>query len=563
MYVERESLAITRQFANFGDRQLHYRIAGQGPALLLLHQSPTSSAEMASQLESLAAEFTVIAPDLPGYGLSDPLPVTEPDMAPFADAICELLDVLGIEQVCAYGFHTGAMLAAELAYRHPERLTAAIIDGLVLLTSAERQELMANYFQEAQPQPDGGHLPFSWARIRDQLLFFPWYRKDHAVRMNLDLPPASALQPFVVDLLRTRSKLGYRAAFAYPTAERVAQWQIPVYLLNFEKDPIGHHPQRLDSLPDCVHHEVVADPDAVTARATELARQYAPASVEIPRHSTGDCSLTLAHQITATAAGPAHQLHREGDPNAPRWLILHEPGSAARRWEDLISGWPAGHSVTALDLPGHGETGNIHLDNFTAGSQAEWVASTLGDGASPTHVIGVGLSANIALELARQQPDRIGKVALLEPWLLPPQQLQSLESRYAPPFTPADYGQHLLEAWYWVRDGQLFWPWYDTRDDCRLGDFTQLAPPWLHDRTVELLQGANHLRAAVWALMDYDLEVALQSHMEPLLLLGRSAQGPRAEAAQNAAAVAANGRFEALPAGEQQWGNHLSQWIAP
>ena len=484
-------------------------------------------------------------------------------MAPFADAICELLDSLGIAKVCAYGFHTGAMLAAELAFRHPQRLTAAIIDGLVLLTADERQALMANYFEEVEPRADGGHIPFSWARIRDQLLFFPWYEKTHQARMNMDLPPAAALQPYVMDLLRTRSKLGYRAAFAYPTAERVAAWEIPVHLLNFETDPIGHHPQRLEGLPDCVSHEVVATPEDVEARATELVHQYAPPPVKVRRQSVGHCTRTIERQMLTTARGPAHQLQRAGEPNAPHWLILHEPGSAANRWRELIEGFPAGHNVTALDLPGHGETGNIHIDNFSAGAQAEWVAETLGEGKHAINVIGVGLAGNIALDLARQRPDRIGRLALIEPWLLSPQQLRGLERQYAPPFTPCDYGQHLLEAWYWVRDGQLFWPWYDTREASRLGPYTCLDAHWLHDRTVELLQGASHLRAAVWALMDYDLEVALKSHAEPLLVLARGTNGPLAEAAKNAAAIAGDGQLRTLPVAEQQWGHELASWLLP
>jgi pimeloyl-ACP methyl ester carboxylesterase len=560
MYVDRESATITRHFVNFGDRQLHFRMAGTGPALLLLHQSPTSSAEMASQLETLAAEFTVIAPDLPGYGLSDPLPTSEPDMAPFADAVSEFLDVLGLEKVCAYGFHTGAMLAAELAFRHPQRLTAAIIDGLVVLTEQERQDFMAKYFQKAPPQPEGGHLPFYWARIRDQLVFFPWYRKDHSVRMGLDLPPAAALQPFVLDLLRTRSKLGYRAAFAYPTEARAAQWHVPVFLLNFEADPICHHVERISAYPDCVTREILPDPDALTARATEIARQYAPAPVDVPRQSRGHCTRTVSHEMVQTPVGPVHRLRRDGDPQASHWLILHEPGSAAGRWSDLLAHWPLSGSVTAIDLPGHGDTGNIHVDDFGAAAQMEVVAAAMADTTQPLNLIGTGLSANIALEFAQLHPQRVASTTLIEPWLFEAAELRQLESRYAPPLSPRDYGQHLLEAWYWVRDGQLFWPWFDTRDARGIQD-SELDPGWLHDRTVELLQSADHLRSAVWALMDYDLEAALKAHAGPIWIMSRGTSELRSAAAKNAANIATDGRYEVLPAAEQAWGSRICELI--
>lgn len=560
MYVDRESATITRHFVNFGDRQLHFRIAGAGPALLLLHQSPTSSAEMASQLETLAGEFTVIAPDLPGYGQSDPLPITEPDMQFFAAAICEFLDALGLAKVCVYGFHTGAMLAAELAYRHPQRLTAAIIDGLVVLTEQERQGFMAKYFHSMPPQPQGEQMPFYWARIRDQLVFFPWYRKDHSVRMGLDLPPAAALQPYVLDLLRTRSKLSYRAAFAYPTAERTAQWEIPVFLLNFKTDPICHHVERIDAYPDCVTREVLPDPDALTARAIEIARQYAPAPVDVPRQSVGGCTLTVFHEMIQTPVGPVHRVRRDGDPEAGHWLILHEPGSAARRWSDVLAHWPMGGSVTAIDLPGHGETGNIHVDDFSGGAQAEVVAAAMADATNPLHVVGIGLTANIALEFAKAHPERVASTTLIEPWLFEAGELSQLESRYAPPLIPQDYGQHLLEAWYWVRDGQLFWPWFDARD-ARAIQGSELDPGWLHDRTVELLQSAGHLRSAVWALMDYDLEAALKAHSGPIWIMSRGTSETRSAAAKTAASIAAAGRYEVLPGAETAWGNHICELI--
>ncbi len=71
MYQSVENISIERRFVNLSSRQVHYRVSGSGPILVLLHQSPTSSAEMASVIEQFSDEFTVIAPDTPGFGLSD------------------------------------------------------------------------------------------------------------------------------------------------------------------------------------------------------------------------------------------------------------------------------------------------------------------------------------------------------------------------------------------------------------------------------------------------------------------------------------------------------------
>ena len=72
-------------------RQVHYRRQGQGPAVLLLHQSPQSSREFEPLMASWSENFTVIAPDTPGYGLSDPLPDSAATMEDLALSVVEFL----------------------------------------------------------------------------------------------------------------------------------------------------------------------------------------------------------------------------------------------------------------------------------------------------------------------------------------------------------------------------------------------------------------------------------------------------------------------------------------
>ena len=52
---------------------MHYRVAGSGPPLFLLHPSPLSSAFMEPLMRRLAGRVTAIAPDTPGFGDSDPI----------------------------------------------------------------------------------------------------------------------------------------------------------------------------------------------------------------------------------------------------------------------------------------------------------------------------------------------------------------------------------------------------------------------------------------------------------------------------------------------------------
>ena len=104
MGIEPAHPTIRRHFVTVnGERQVHYRRAGKGPVVVLLHQSPTSSREHVPLIERLMNEFTVIAPDTPGNGLSDPLPGDQPLAEEYAHALAQTLEALGIERCGVFG----------------------------------------------------------------------------------------------------------------------------------------------------------------------------------------------------------------------------------------------------------------------------------------------------------------------------------------------------------------------------------------------------------------------------------------------------------------------------
>jgi haloalkane dehalogenase len=111
------AIQITRHFATVkGERQVHYRRAGSGPPVVLLHQSPTSSREYIPLITELAEKgYTVFSPDTPGNGMSDPFPGTDwKEMGDFADGVANLMTELGIKKAPVYGFHTGGACALAL-----------------------------------------------------------------------------------------------------------------------------------------------------------------------------------------------------------------------------------------------------------------------------------------------------------------------------------------------------------------------------------------------------------------------------------------------------------------
>ena len=98
------------------------------PKLLLLHGFPTSGHMFRELIPLLAGKFHLIAPDLPGFGLSD-MPAREKFKYTFdniARVIERFTEIVGFDRFAVYVFDYGAPTGFRLAVRHPERITAII-----------------------------------------------------------------------------------------------------------------------------------------------------------------------------------------------------------------------------------------------------------------------------------------------------------------------------------------------------------------------------------------------------------------------------------------------------
>lgn len=106
-----------------------YVHVGQGPALLLIHGIGDSSDTWRKLIPLLARDHTVVAPDLLGHGLSEK-PRADYSVAGYANAMRDLLSVLGIERATVVGHSLGGGVAMQFAYQYPERC-----ERLVLVSS--------------------------------------------------------------------------------------------------------------------------------------------------------------------------------------------------------------------------------------------------------------------------------------------------------------------------------------------------------------------------------------------------------------------------------------------
>lgn len=106
----------------------HYKTAGVGEPLLMLHGWTLSSTFWNDYIEPFATHFKVYLIDLYGHGKSDPL--AKPfEMQDAADHLIALLDHLSLNAVKAIGFSYGAEMLLRIASDHPERISAMMLIG--------------------------------------------------------------------------------------------------------------------------------------------------------------------------------------------------------------------------------------------------------------------------------------------------------------------------------------------------------------------------------------------------------------------------------------------------
>ncbi|MGV6393355.1 alpha/beta fold hydrolase [Pseudomonas caspiana] len=108
-----------------GGVQFAGAIGGEGPPVLLLHGYPQTHIAWRRTAPELAKNYTVIIPDLPGYGSSQPMEqIPRWTKRRVGDALVALMGMLGYRRFAVVGHDRGARAGYRLALDHPELVTA-------------------------------------------------------------------------------------------------------------------------------------------------------------------------------------------------------------------------------------------------------------------------------------------------------------------------------------------------------------------------------------------------------------------------------------------------------
>lgn len=238
--------------------------AGEGPRLLLLHGVGLRAEAWNGQIDALAKDFEVIAPDLPGHGASARLEGA-PGLPDFSNCLARLLD----RPAVVIGHSMGAMIALDLAFRFPEHVTGvAALNAIYRRTEAAREAV-----QKRADSLVGGTVPDPEPTLQR------WFG-------NQPSPERQACASW----LTSADPLGYRTAYRIfavedgPSDEGLAGLICPALFLTGGLEPnstpamsramAGLAPQgRASVIEDAAHMMPMTHADAVTAILREFARE--------------------------------------------------------------------------------------------------------------------------------------------------------------------------------------------------------------------------------------------------------------------------------------------------
>lgn len=217
-----------RAYAETPYGQIHYRYAGHGDPLLLLHQTATSSEFFEPLVPYLADAYWVLAPDTPGFGMSD-RPSHQLSVGGYARCFADFMDAMGITKASIFGHHTGATIACELAAAHPEKVDKLLFHGTPYWENPT-QELLARV-HHMQFAEDGHHLMEVWEGLKASL------EKSHPAGSLTDDPWRLLHREATWKLMAgERWHEAYEALAQYDILERLPLIQAPTLVASCEHD---------------------------------------------------------------------------------------------------------------------------------------------------------------------------------------------------------------------------------------------------------------------------------------------------------------------------------------
>jgi len=500
--------AIERRYLAVKNRFVHYRRAGSGPPVVLIHQSPTSSANFVPLMRQLADQFTVFAFDTPGFGESDALPDKRIRAKHFADALAETFVELKLSRSAVFGTDTGAIIAFEFGCRHPDLVTGLVLHSIPIQSKAETQDRLKRYAPQFRPRWDGSHLAGIWTRMRDHRTWYPWHRHSALTRLAVDMPPPELLHERILDFYRAGNdyRHGYQAAFGFDAIAAAPRLRVPATVLVREGSLFVGALDRLPKLRpnQSVRHVGSSEEEFTKAIAASLKTYAKGRAPRNPRVSP--IQGRINRRYVDLPSGQARVRFNTDAKGRPMVLLHDTPGSSVIV-EPLLASLARNRPVYAMDLPGNGDsdplpTGRPSIDDYA--KSVVHAAEQLG--LQQFDLFGRGSGASVAVEVAIANPGLVRGLILERVMLFGHDERDGLIAHLTPPIEISWDGSHFYRTWLMLRDQLLYWPWYDrSRDSCIMLN-EDVSAEALHRWTVEVLKSYQTYHLVSQAALRYPIE---------------------------------------------------------
>lgn len=455
-----------RHVVMVGNRRVHYRRQGDGPALILLHASPISSQVFEHDYAPVFSKrFTCIAPDTPGNGLSAPLANAETaNVDDYASALIEFLNAIGVDSCILYGRHTGASIALRVSQMIPDRVNFVFCDGLPVFEPQEVETSTKKYLVPFGAEWTGSFLTWLWFRYRDQHVYWPWYDHNQKNRADTDVPDVDFLHRGVLDLLLAGNDYlaPYAAAFRAGAELDFRNTPVPTCFSIRPGDSLFNTQARITDIGENAWCEQLprATFDAVL-REMEIMEPHAGNAPAPPVRHIETSAGTISPRFVELGDGQFYyRIVRSKRPERPPLLMVpHMPGGGSYL-EPIQEAISQRRDVILIDPPGHANSSVGNGEDLDESAQITVDALTkigVVPGAIYGHRAGALLAAKLSLRIDVQElylDDALSDVANSNHWLADIDALQ---------LEPCWDGSHLTRLWHQLRDDRLWQPWNDRR----------------------------------------------------------------------------------------------------
>jgi pimeloyl-ACP methyl ester carboxylesterase len=197
-----------------------YQVAGDGPAMVLLHANPFDHDLWMYQAAHFSTWFKVVSVDLRGYGRSSK--VTEPfSLTDMCDDVIGVMDEVGARRAILGGCSVGSGMAILLGLDHPDRFDALFLVGGNSTTSTRYQKRIDGYRNDLASY----HLTHMRDIVRTE--FADSRLGRHLLNMFVERQPR--LKPDAIARV-------FMAGNHTDTTERLLQMKVPTLVINGESD---------------------------------------------------------------------------------------------------------------------------------------------------------------------------------------------------------------------------------------------------------------------------------------------------------------------------------------